>query len=55
MTWESGALVAVVVGVLALWIAILHGDVKRARLLGEREGYLRGYRQGRDGGAPEDW
>lgn len=30
-------------------------DEKRARVLGDREGYMRGYRDARDGSPPEDW
>lgn len=30
-------------------------DEKRQRSIGEREGYIRGYRDGRNGSPPEDW
>lgn len=48
------AVISLVV-IVCLICTTLRRDNKRARSSDEREGYIRGYKQGRDGGAPEDW
>lgn len=55
MSAQLWGVVGILFGGLVWFIWILHGDVKRAREIGKREGYREGYKDGRDGSPPEDW